>query len=225
MTGTTLCPDWQHIDTILLDMDGTLLDLHFDNHFWQHHLPLRYAEKHGRDHDEVRVELAARFKRHEGTLPWYSVDFWENELEVDLVAFKQELSHLIAVHPGVVDFLEAARGAGKRVLLVTNAHHKSLTLKMACTGLSPHFDAMITSHELELPKEDPRFWDALRAVAPFDPQRTLLVDDTIAVLDSAHQYGIRELRSIAQPDSRLPVRAPTRYSALNSFADLLPVLP
>ena len=24
---------WDEIDTVLLDMDGTLLDLHFDNHF------------------------------------------------------------------------------------------------------------------------------------------------------------------------------------------------
>ena len=25
---------WRDIDTVLLDMDGTLLDLHYDNHFW-----------------------------------------------------------------------------------------------------------------------------------------------------------------------------------------------
>ena len=38
---------WSDIDTVLLDMDGTLLDLHFDNHFWLEHLPQRYAELHG----------------------------------------------------------------------------------------------------------------------------------------------------------------------------------
>src|SRR5262245_4047283 len=134
-------PDWNHVDTVLLDMDGTLLDLNFDNHFWQHHLPRRFAEHHGRDHDEVKLELAARFRSHEGTLPWYSVDFWETELQLDLVSLKQEIAHLIAIHPGVLEFLQAARGAGKRVLLVTNAHHKSLTLKMAHTGLADHFDA------------------------------------------------------------------------------------
>lgn len=216
-------PDWNTIDTVLLDMDGTLLDLNFDNHFWQYHLPRRYAEHHGRDHDEVRSELMRRFKVHEGTLPWYSVDFWTDELALDLMVLKEEVAHLIDIHPGVPEFLGAARAGGKRVLLVTNAHHKSLTLKMARTGLAAHFDAMITSHELGLPKEDVTFWDALREVHPFDPARTLLVDDTIAVLDSAHRYGIAELRAIARPDTQQPERAPTRYAALNSFHDLLPL--
>ncbi|MBY0339777.1 MAG: GMP/IMP nucleotidase [Rhodocyclaceae bacterium] len=216
-------PDWNTIDTVLLDMDGTLLDLNFDNHFWQYHLPRRYAEHHGRDHDEVRSELMRRFKAHEGTLPWYSVDFWTDELALDLMVLKEEVAHLIDIHPGVPEFLAAARAGGKRVLLVTNAHHKSLTLKMARTGLAAHFDAMITSHELGLPKEDVTFWDALREVHPFDPARTLLVDDTIAVLDSAHRYGIAELRAIARPDTQQPERAPTRYAALSSFHDLLPL--
>lgn len=216
-------PDWNTIDTVLLDMDGTLLDLNFDNHFWQTHLPLRYAEHHGRDHAEVRSELAARFKKHEGTLPWYSVDFWTEELALDLLALKHEVAHLIDIHPGVPEFLTAARAGGKRVLLVTNAHHKSLTLKMARTGLSVHFDAMITSHELGLPKEDVAFWDALREVQPFDPKRTLLVDDTISVLESADKYGIAELRAICRPDTCQPERLPTRFAALNSFHDLFPL--
>jgi putative hydrolase of the HAD superfamily len=216
-------PDWNTIDTVLLDMDGTLLDLNFDNHFWQTHLPQRYAEQHGRDHEEVRSELAARFKAHEGTLPWYSVDFWTDELALDLMVLKEEVAHLIDIHPGVPEFLAAARSGGKRVLLVTNAHHKSLTLKMARTGLSVHFDAMITSHELGLPKEDVAFWDALREVQPFDPKRTLLVDDTISVLESADRYGIAELRAICRPDTCQPERLPTRFVALNSFHDLLPL--
>ncbi|HTJ97243.1 MAG TPA: GMP/IMP nucleotidase [Rhodocyclaceae bacterium] len=216
-------PDWNKIETVLLDMDGTLLDLNFDNHFWQHHLPRRFAEQHGRDLEEVRAELRERFKAHEGTLPWYSVDFWTDELAIDLMTLKHEVAHLIEIHPGVTEFLTEARAADKRVLLVTNAHHKSLTLKMARTGLSPHFDAMITSHELGLPKEDVTFWDALRAVHPFDPATTLLVDDTISVLDSAHQYGIAELRAICRPDTCQPERGPTRYQALNSFHDLLPI--
>jgi putative hydrolase of the HAD superfamily len=90
-------PDWNTIDTVLLDMDGTLLDLNFDNHFWQTHLPRRYAQHHGRDHDEVRTELMARFKAHEGTLPWYSVDFWTEELALDLMVLKEEVAHLIDI--------------------------------------------------------------------------------------------------------------------------------
>lgn len=218
-----LKPDWNAIDTVLLDMDGTLLDLNFDNHFWQQHLPRRFAEHHGRDHEEVCQELKAQFKRHEGTLPWYSVDFWSDQLAIDLMLLKEEIAHLIDIHPGVLEFLAAARGGGKRLLLVTNAHHKSLDLKMQRTGLAMHFDAMVTSHELGLPKEDVAFWDKLRAVQHFDPARTLLVDDTLSVLDSAHAYGIAELRTICRPDTCQPERDNMRYAALKSFLDLLPL--
>jgi len=38
--------NWSEIDTILLDMDGTLLDLNFDLHFWMEYLPLVLANKH-----------------------------------------------------------------------------------------------------------------------------------------------------------------------------------
>lgn len=214
---------WSAIDTVLLDMDGTLLDLHFDNHFWQAHVPLRYAEALGVSQQAAREELAGRYHARAGTLEWYSVDFWEAELDLDIMALKEEVAHLIAVHPSVVEFLRAVEGSGRRVVLVTNAHHKSVTLKMARTGLQPHFDAIITSHELGLPKEDVGFWDLLQQVEPFDPARTLLVDDSLPVLDSARAYGISQLRAILQPDTRLTQKDTGVYAALANFADLLPV--
>ena len=149
--------DWSAIDTVLLDMDGTLLDLHFDNHFWQVHVPLRYAVAKGLPHDVARDELMARYHARAGTLAWYSVDFWETELELDIMQLKEEVAHLIAVHPHVTDFLVAVRAAGKRIVLATNAHHKSLTLKMARTGLTPHFDAIVSSHALGAAKEEQAF--------------------------------------------------------------------
>ena len=34
-------PDWSCIEVVCLDMDGTVLDLHFDNLFWLEVLPRR----------------------------------------------------------------------------------------------------------------------------------------------------------------------------------------
>jgi putative hydrolase of the HAD superfamily len=149
------------------------------------------------------------------------VDFWQTELELDIMLLKEEVSHLIAVHPAVVDFLAAARAAGKRLVLATNAHHKSLTLKMAKTGLEPHFDALVTSHELGAAKEAQDFWRKLRAVEPFDPARTLLVDDSLPVLDAAREFGIRHLVCVRNPDTRLPPKDTRDYPAIDSFAELL----
>jgi 5'-nucleotidase len=214
--------DWAAIDTVLLDMDGTLLDLHFDNHFWQAHVPLRYAEARTLPAEVAREELMARYHARAGTLEWYSVDFWETELELDIMALKQEVAHLIAVHPSVVEFLAAVRASGRRIALATNAHHKSVTLKMARTGLRPHFDAIVTSHELGVAKEDVGFWRRLQEIEPFDPARTLLVDDSLPVLDSARAFGIAHLRAVRRPDTRQPEKETGGYLALTTFAELMP---
>jgi 5'-nucleotidase len=222
MNNTNHKFDWSAIDNVLLDMDGTLLDLHFDNHFWQVHVPIRYAEARGMDPQAGREELMARYHARAGTLEWYSVNFWETELELDIMRLKEEVAHLIAVHPGVTDFLAFLRQAGKRVALVTNAHHKSLSLKMARTGLADRFDNLITSHELGLPKEDPAFWPRLQQVEPFDPQRTLLADDSLPVLDSARTFGIRHLLAIRRPDTRQDEKHTGDYAAIRSFTEVLP---
>jgi putative hydrolase of the HAD superfamily len=214
--------DWSAIDTVLLDMDGTLLDLNFDNHFWQAHVPRRYAEAKQLSPEAAREELMGRYHARAGTLEWYSVDFWQTELEMDIMRLKEEVAHLIAVHPSVTDFLAALRAAGKRIVLVTNAHHKSVTLKMARTGLRPHFDAVITSHELGLAKEDVGFWSRLQEREPFDPRRSVLVDDSLPVLDSARAYGIAQLISIRRPDTRQPAKDTGGYPAIDSFAEIMP---
>lgn len=213
--------DWNVIDTVLLDMDGTLLDLYFDNHFWQAHVPQRYAEMKGLPREAAHDELMARYSARAGTLDWYSVDYWETELELDIMALKVEVAHLIAVHPSVVDFLTRLRCLGKRVVLATNAHHKSITLKMAKTGLEPHFDAIVSAHALGFAKEQRGFWEKLRAIEPFAPERTLLIDDSLPVLDAARAYGIRHLISVRRPDTKQPPKDTRDYLAIDSFEELL----
>ena len=204
-------------------MDGTLLDLYFDNHFWQEHVPLRYAQKRGLSVAAARAELIARYRGRAGTLEWYCVDFWSRELDLDIVALKEEVAHLIAVHPDVRDFLAAVRQSGRRVTLVTNAHGKSLDLKMRRTGLESRFDALITSHQVGRPKEDPAFWPALQSVEPYAPARTLLVDDSLPVLRAARRAGLGHLLAVKYPDSRQPVKDSEEFPALGSFRELLPV--
>ena len=217
--------DWSRIDTVLLDMDGTLLDLHFDNHFWLEYVPRRYAERYGLSLAEAKRELMARYRAIEGTLNWYCVDHWSRTLGLDIALLKQEVDHLIAVHPHVPEFLEALRASGRRVALVTNAHQKSLDLKMEKTQLAGHFDAIVTAHALGLPKEDPHFWTALRARFPFEAARTLLIDDSLSVLRSARAAGIGQLLAVERPDSKGEAREQQEFPALASFRALLPIPP
>lgn len=214
--------DWRDIDTVLLDMDGTLLDLHYDNHFWQVHVPQKFAEIHGLPYAEAHAECFRRYNATAGTLDWYCVDYWTQQLELDIVQLKQELSHLIAVHPDVTEFLASLRQAGKRVALVTNAHRKSLNLKMDRTGLALHFDAMHVSHEYGIAKEDPAFWAALQQQEPFDMAHTLLVDDSLPVLRSARAFGISHLLAVLQPDTRQPDKDVADFAAIRRFGEITP---
>ncbi len=216
--------DWHAIDTVLLDMDGTLLDLHYDNHFWLHHVPLRYAQQHGLDEQVARERLLSRYHSVAGTMQWYCVDYWTAELGLDIEALKREVAHLIAVHPNVESFLERLRALGKRVLLVTNAHRKSLDLKMARTGLDAYFDAIVCAHDFGMPKEAPDFWARLQAREPFMPARTLLIDDSLPVLQSARGYGIAHLVAVRRPDSRAPHREVEGFPAIDDFAQITPGL-
>ncbi len=212
---------WQAIDTVFLDMDGTLLDLHFDNHFWLEHVPLRWAEKHGVSLDEAKQALFPRFRAMEGTIDWYCVDYWSRELDLDITALKQEVAHLIQVHPQVAGFLEVLAASQRRVVLLTNAHEKVVELKMGLTGLAKHFDKLICAHTFRIPKEDPGFWPALAEQDVFDPERTLFVDDSLPVLQAARDYGIRYLRAVRVPDASAPPKQTGDFIAIESFNDLL----
>jgi 5'-nucleotidase len=213
--------DWNKINTVLLDMDGTLLDLNFDNHFWQEFVPLQYAQKHGYTVADAKTILAPQFKKMEGQLEWYCLDYWSRALQLDITGLKMEIAGLIAVLPHVVEFLEAIRQSSRTVLLVTNAHRNSLGLKMDKTCLNRFFDALISSHDFGVAKEHAAFWPFLQQQHPFDKQRTLLVDDSLAVLNAARQFGLTQLVTISKPDSQQPVRLVQGYPAIEDFRALM----
>ena len=216
--------EWKKIDTVFLDMDGTLLDLHFDNHFWQELIPLKYADRHQLTLNQAKTVLVPLFKSMEGKLEWYCLDYWSQQLQLDIAAIKLEVSNLIAVLPHALDFLERLKQSRHRVILVTNAHQKTLGIKMAKTCLQDFFDGIICAHDLGVAKENPSFWQRLQAIEPFHIQHTLLIDDSLAVLNSARNYGIDHLLSINKPDSQLANREIEEFLAIQDFREIMPGL-
>ncbi len=217
--------DWKDIDTVLLDMDGTVLDLHFDNYFWEEFVPARYGELHGLAADEAARLLRARYENVKGTLDWYCLDFWSNSLALDIPRLKEDIRHKIALRPHAEEFLQQLRSSGREVLLVTNAHPQSLALKLQTTGIDRHFHHTISSHDLQLAKENAGFWHALREEHPFEPARTLLIDDNLAVLRQAREEGIAHLLGVHQPDSQRPPLLPSQeFRQIHHFTDILPGL-
>jgi HAD superfamily hydrolase (TIGR01509 family) len=213
-------PDWSAIDTVLLDLDGTLLDLAFDTRFWRDTIPTAWAQARGVTLEQARAQLVPRFREREGTMEWYSVVFWSRELGLDVAALKRAAMHEVRWLAGVPEFLATLRRNGKRLVLFTNAHPASLAIKDECTGVSRYLDAMFTSHAFSWPKEDARFWESIRRSEPFDPGRSLFVDDSPAVLAAARAAGIRWVIGLRHPDSQGTVRDHGPWPAVNRITDL-----
>jgi putative hydrolase of the HAD superfamily len=217
-----IAPDWKNIDTVLLDMDGTLLDKHFDDHFWEEYVPARYAEVNRITETEAKADLMRRYRSREETLDWTDLDFWSGQLDLDILSLKRQIQHLISIHPNVVEFLARLRTARKSVYLVTNAHNKTLDLKMERTFLADRFDGIITSHQIGVPKEDPAFWEGLIKVLPFEPERTLLGEDTEAVLRSASAYGIHYLVYVSASSTQKPAKDSDLFFSVRDFGEIMP---
>ena len=213
--------DWREVTWVLLDMDGTLLDKHFDDYFWEILVPQEYARRRGLDLEASRQEVFARYQRQEGTLNWTDIDFWSQELELDIPALKEGIRHLIEVHPDAEDFLKFLRRQGKRVALVTNAHYKTLNLKMNQTGLLGYFDEVISSFDLGKPKEDLGFWEILQARLNFDPSRAVLIDDNAEVLAAARRYGLAHMLFKAKSSSQQPAENHKDFPSIASFHELM----
>ncbi len=212
---------WSEIDTILLDMDGTLLDKYFDDYFWEEYVPKIFAQENKLSEQDARKELLTRYQAVESTLQWTDLDFWTTQLGLDIPELKCKVDHLIQVHPFVVDFLKYLKQLEKAVHLVTNAHSKTLDIKLRKTAIGPHFDRIICAEEIGCAKEQPEFWEKLETVLPFDKKRTLLADDTEKVLHSAKEYGMGFLVSVARPSTRLPVRHSPTYPSVAFFNELI----
>lgn len=213
--------DWEAIHTVFLDMDGTLLDLHFANHFWLTHLPVRLAQQRGVTPEEMRAYLCDQYNAVEGRLECYCLDYWQQQLDTDVVALKHEVAERIQIRAHVEPFLESLRARGKRVVLLTNAHQKSIAVKFNYVDLSPYFDRIITSHSLGLPKEHPNFWHRLAEIEAHDPQHSLFIDDNLRVLRAAQAYGVKYLLAIHQPDSQQPPKDTAEFTPLVCYTQLM----
>jgi putative hydrolase of the HAD superfamily len=213
--------DWDAIDTVLVDMDGTLLDLHFDNFFWRELVPQRYAQLNGIDVPAAQAALAPRFESRVGTLEWYCLDHWTRDLGMDLKTLKREHGERIRFLPRAEEFLASVRARGKRVSIVTNAHRDTFAVKAERTGIDRLVDSVVCSHDFATPKETAAFWHALERHEPFDSQRTLFIEDSLAVLTAARAYGLRHVVAIRRPDSRQPPRTIRGFTSVDGVFELV----
>jgi len=214
----TVFSEWQGVDSIFLDMDGTLLDLYFDNHFWLEHVPQVFARANDLSDEAAHEQLMQMYDEARGTLDWYCIDYWTDRLQLDIRGLKRDISHRIATRPNARMFLETIIRQDKRVVMVTNAHPATVEIKLEMTGIDIHFDRIIDSHDIGLAKEQAGFWERLQLKEAFDPAKTMFIDDNLDVLRAAADYGIAHVFAIAEPDSQKGRVESAPFSAIEDFS-------
>lgn len=217
---TSLPPSWDDIDDVLLDMDGTLLDRHFDNFFFEEELPRRYAAMHHLPFDESRDLLMAMYRSVEGELAWTDLCYWTKRVGIDVVAMHKELDHMIGYLPGAEAFLDELRRRGKRVTIVTNAHRAGVDVKIAKTGLDRRVDRIVDAFEVGYLKMRPEYWPACKRLAGFTPKRSLFIDDDEGCLQAAQRFGIGYIVHSARSSSRLPAAGSTTFPSVQHLPEL-----
>jgi putative hydrolase of the HAD superfamily len=213
-------PDWATIDTVLLDLDGTLLDQAYDNHIWRDLVPQRYAAARSLDLHAAYTEIARLFSERSGTLEWYCIEYWSATLGVDIGALHREVRTHVAWLPGARDFLARMRADGKRLVLLTNSHPIALAVKHEQTRVLDYLDAAATSHDFGAPKEQPEFWKAALERFAYDPARSLFADDNVKMLEAARNAGIRWVYGIRHWDTKGSRREHLEHPAVDAVADL-----
>lgn len=215
--------NWSNIDTVLLDMDGTLLDLHFDNHFFLEVVPRAHAKRQGLSLEAARADILDRYEAVMGQIQWYCLDYWQEQLQLPIMELKREIQHLISIRDDVPDFLQALRKSGKQLILLTNAHPDSLSLKIERTQFDQYLDKLVSTHEYGVSKESQLLWQQVEKDLGFDKSRTLFVDDSLSVLAAAKEFGIGHLLAVANPDSQQPEKQISDYLSVSDYRTLLPI--
>lgn len=215
--------DWRSIDDVLLDMDGTLLDLHYDATFWLNNVHSIVANLTGEPEHVIQERFHRELKKHEGTLAWYCTDYWADFFGIDLIEAKQQLAHLIRFRPHAEQFLNVLNSLPLRTLIATNAHPDVIQLKLNVVPLEDMVDGIVSSHQYGVAKEHPDFWRALFDEYAINPDRAMFMDDSSKVLDAADRAGVREVVEIRHPNLSEPPRS-TWKQGIDDFDVLFPGL-
>ena len=213
--------NWSKIDTVLLDMDGTLLDLHYDSHFWLNVIPAQHALARGISLDAAKADILKRYQAVSGQIQWYCLDYWEQQLSLPIMELKRESQHLIKMREDVPHFLTELKKAGKELILLTNAHPESVMLKFEHTAIDNYLDGVVSTHEYGVSKEQQSLWHQVQKDLGFNKQRTLFVDDSVQVLNAAREYGIEHLLAVANPDSQQPHNEIADYLSVTDYRKII----
>ena len=220
--GTSSVLNWDRIDDVLIDMDGTLLDRHFDNFFFEEDLPRRYVAMQGLSFDASRGTVNGDVPVGGRELAWTDLHYSSGRVGIDVVAMHLSQLTLIGFLLGAEDFLKAVRIKGKR-RAATNAHEAGVAVKSAKTGLDRYVGSDRRRVRSGLSQDEmPEYWPG-PAAGWLDSTRAALSMLTTTEMCSAaaSHYGIATIIHSAKSSSQLPPVQSSKFASVEHLPALL----
>jgi len=207
---------------ILLDIDGVLLDLSFDNLFWQELIPLKLASSKNISIEEAKTEIKKTASKIYGTLPWYELEFWESRYDIDFLSVANKHSSKINFLPDSEKILQQLASLDKRIILLTNCDPRLLNIKANAVPFMQYVDGCISSVEIGAVKENQNFWGPAFRYFNINPNFSLFADDNLYVVNSAIKAGIKNSFQVLEPtgDGSI-INKPDATLTIRNISDLI----
>ncbi len=214
--------DWSAIDTVLLDMDGTLIDRHHEDMFWHGILPKAYARKNKmtlKQAEDFLFKLYA--SKGPKSLEWGSAALWEKDLKIGFRSLRRKIVPYIKLHPHTLEFLKFLKRNKKTVYLVTAADPSDVDIEVAHTKIGKYIDEIFTTFDFGATKHYPIFWKRFQKKIKFDSKRTMLAEDNENIARVASKFGIRYVIFKSKASSKKPPKIPKGLFCVHHFDELI----
>jgi pyrophosphatase PpaX len=207
------------LQTVLFDLDGTLIDsvrLILDSYHHTlavHGLPARSDEEWLRG---VGTPLTAQFAecRVDG-----------RTMEALVATYREyNLAHhdrMVTVYPGVLAAVERLRASGRRTGLVTSKNRSGALRGLALAKLERMMDVLVCADEVTNPKPHPEPVEKAVALLDADPRTTVYVGDSIHDMRSGRAAGVRTAAALWGPFGRAHLEDASPDYWLETPADLV----
>jgi pyrophosphatase PpaX len=210
------------IQTVLFDLDGTLIDsirLILDSY---HHTLATHGIPPRTDEDWLRGV---------GTPLYVQFAEWRDDfgkLEAMVATYREynlaRHDSMVTVYPGVLAAVGSIRAAGCRTGLVTSKNRQGALRGLTLVRLEAMMDVLVCADEVTNPKPHPEPVEKAVALLGADPGTTVYVGDSIHDMVSGRAAGVRTAAALWGPFGREHLELATPDYWLETPADLLTLL-
>lgn len=208
------------LDTILFDLDGTLVDsAELILESWRHTMRVHLGSVPA---DEIWLETLGKPLRAQFTMFVDTAEEVQAMIDTYIEHNHREHVRLIRRFPGVRETLLELRARGTTVGIVTSKAARGTALSLAACELEETlFDVIVTSDEPVPHKPDPAPVRLALERVGRTPERAAYVGDSVWDMRAGHGAGVRTMAALWGPFSEAELAAEKPHVMLDAIGDLL----